>query len=159
QHNVGVNPESQGASNTLYPNQWNHRVSDIGKVASGKTIQKILVAYENPKGPGGFKGSIDDIKIKGHPEHENTSTPADDVNILRGTNFNWDFSRRNNNPAVAVPHGFNFWTPVTDAGSEWLYSYQEDNNKDNYPELQAFSLSHEPSPWMGDRQTFQVMPS
>src|SRR5699024_2861310 len=22
QHNVGVNPESQGASNTLYPNQW-----------------------------------------------------------------------------------------------------------------------------------------
>ena len=27
------------------------------------------------------------------------------------------------------------------------------------PTLQAFSASHEPSPWMGDRQTFQVMPS
>ena len=59
-----------------------------------------------------------------------------------------------------MPHGFNFLTPVTDAGSiDWLYEYQADNNADNLPTLQAFSVSHEPSPWMGDRQTFQVMPS
>ncbi|HET7616507.1 MAG TPA: glycoside hydrolase domain-containing protein, partial [Bacillales bacterium] len=29
----------------------------------------------------------------------------------------------------------------------------------NLSEIEAFSLSHEPSPWMGDRQTFQMMPS
>ncbi|MDY0393497.1 GH92 family glycosyl hydrolase [Virgibacillus halophilus] len=81
------------------------------------------------------------------------------MNTLRGTNANGTFSRGNNIPAVAVPHGFNFWTPATDAGSNWLYSYQQGNNADNLPEIQAFSLSHEPSPWMGDRQTFQVMPS
>ena len=78
----------------------------------------------------------------------------------RGTNSTGGFSRGNNFPATAVPHGFNFWTPVTDAGSmSWLYEYQRDNNATNLPALQAFAASHEPSPWMGDRQTFQVMPS
>ncbi|MGC2170826.1 MAG: GH92 family glycosyl hydrolase, partial [Candidatus Sulfotelmatobacter sp.] len=85
--------------------------------------------------------------------------PSDYVNILRGTNSNGEFSRGNNFPAVAVPHGFNFWTPTTDAGSDWIYQYQERNGGDNLPRIEAFALSHEPSPWMGDRQTFQVMPS
>ncbi len=59
-----------------------------------------------------------------------------------------------------MPHGFNFWTPMTNAGSmSWLYEYQHANNADNLPTIQAFAASHEPSPWMGDRQTFQVMPS
>lgn len=159
QYGTGLNPQAQGDSNTVYPNQWNYRMSDIGEVASGKTIERILIGYDNPKGPGGFKGSVDDIQIKGHPKQQDASSPAEYVNILRGTNANGTFSRGNNFPAVAVPHGFNFWTPVTDAGSNWIYSYQQDNNKDNNPEIQAFALSHEPSPWMGDRQTFQVMPS
>src|SRR5262249_24762131 len=33
------------------------------------------------------------------------------------------------------------------------------NDDQNHPMLQALSLSHEPSPWMGDRQSFQIMPS
>lgn len=159
QHGVKLNPKSQGKSKTLYSNQWNHRLAKIGKVATGKTIDRILVAYDHPDGPGVFKGSIDDINIEGQPKQQSYASPDDYVNILRGTNSNGTFSRGNNIPAVAVPHGFNFWTPVTDAGSDWLYSYQQSNNKSNLPEIQAFSLSHEPSPWMGDRQTFQVMPS
>lgn len=158
-HRVGMSPQAQGKSNTLYPNQWNYRSSDIGELAAGKTIKRILVAYDNPDGPGQFKGSIDDIKIEDKPEQKSYENPIDYVNTLRGTNANGTFSRGNNIPAVAVPHGFNFWTPVTDAGSDWLYSYQQSNNADNLPEIEAFSLSHEPSPWMGDRQTFQVMPA
>ncbi len=78
----------------------------------------------------------------------------------RGTNSSSRFSRGNNIPATAVPHGFNFWVPVTNAGTlSWLYEYQFDNTAENLPALEAFSLSHQPSPWMGDRQTFQVMPS
>eukprot|EP00130_Batrachochytrium_dendrobatidis_P008678 XP_006683553.1 LOW QUALITY PROTEIN: hypothetical protein BATDEDRAFT_93308 [Batrachochytrium dendrobatidis JAM81] len=160
QHGVVLNPQKQGESKTLYPNQWNYKRTDIGVVAEGKTIDRILVAYKNPEGPGVFKGSIDDIKIEGKPEQATYSSPVDYVNILRGTNSNGTFSRGNNFPAVAVPHGFNFWTPATDAGStSWLYSYQQSNNDNNLPEIEAFSLSHETSPWMGDRQTFQVMPS
>lgn len=59
-----------------------------------------------------------------------------------------------------MPHGFNFWVPVTDAGTlGWLYRWNEQNDDHNRPRLQALSISHQPSPWMGDRQTFQVMPS
>jgi predicted alpha-1,2-mannosidase len=160
QHGIEINPQAQGDSKTLYPNQWNYKSSVIGKVAQGKTVERILVAYDNPKGSAIFEGSIDDIKIEGDPIEESYKSPVDYVNILRGTNSNGTFSRGNNFPAVAVPHGFNFWTPVTDAGStSWLYTYQQANNSCNLPEIQAFSLSHETSPWMGDRQTFQVMPN
>ena len=44
------------------------------------------------------------------------------------------------------------------AGGNWLYQYQDHNGADNRPRLQALALSHEPSPWMGDRQTLQLMP-
>ncbi|WP_408008089.1 GH92 family glycosyl hydrolase [Pseudalkalibacillus sp. A8] len=160
QHGVKLNPQAQGESKTLYPNQWNVKRASIGEVAEGKTIDRILVAYDKSEGPGVFKGSIDDIKIDDNPDKETYGSPVDYVNILRGTNSNSTFSRGNNFPAVAVPHGFNFWAPVTNAGTtSWLYSYQQSNNDDNLPEIQAFSLSHETSPWMGDRQTFQVMPS
>jgi len=160
QHGVRLTPIAQGDSKTLYPNQWNYKTSKIGLVASGKKILRILVAYDQPKGPGIFKGSIDDIRIAEKTGEKVSKSPIDYVSILRGTNSNSTFSRGNNFPAVALPHGFNFWTPVTDAGStSWLYSYQQHNNRDNLPELQAFSLSHQTSPWMGDRQTFQVMPS
>jgi hypothetical protein len=40
-----------------------------------------------------------------------------------------------------------------------MYQYQQRNGADNRPRLEAFALSHEPSPWMGDRQTFQLMPA
>ncbi|TFJ92491.1 glycoside hydrolase family 92 protein [Lentibacillus salicampi] len=159
QHGIKLDPQSQGDSKTLYANQWNFKNADIGSVAEGKTIKRILVAYENPKGPATFKGHVDDIKIDGNPVTKTYDNYTDYVNTLRGTQSNGTFSRGNNFPAVAVPHGFNFWTPVTNAGSNWIYSYHESNNDDNLPELQAFALSHETSPWMGDRQTFQVMPS
>ena len=159
QHDIKLKPQAQGDSKTLYANQWNFKKSNIGAVAEGKTIERILIAYDNPEGPATFKGHVDDIKIEGNPDEQTYSKPSDYVNTLRGTQSNGQFSRGNNFPAVAVPHGFNFWTPVTNAGSNWLYAYNENNNADNLPMLQAFSLSHETSPWMGDRQTFQVMPS
>ncbi|MFS0613989.1 GH92 family glycosyl hydrolase [Lederbergia ruris] len=158
-HGIKLNPQDQGQSNTLYPNQWNFKKSKIGDVAAGKTIKRILIAYDNPEGPGIVKGTIDDIKIEANPVEKTYDRLSEYVNTLRGTQSNGTFSRGNNFPAVAVPHGFNFWTPVTNAGSNWIYAYHESNNKDNLPEIQAFALSHETSPWMGDRQTFQVMPS
>nr|WP_202819056.1 GH92 family glycosyl hydrolase [Actinosynnema sp. ALI-1.44] len=160
QHGNPLTPQGQAASRTLYTQQWNHVAADIGTVAAGKTVDRILLAYDNPKGPTGFKGWVDDVKIVGTPADPVRATPADHVLTTRGTNATHAFSRGNNFPATAVPHGFTFWTPVTNAGStSWLYDYARGNNADNRPTLQAFSASHEPSPWMGDRQTFQVMPS
>jgi predicted alpha-1,2-mannosidase len=161
QHGAPLDPQGQGASRTVYHSEWNRRVSRIGDVAAGKTIRRILIGYDNPNGPvPSFGGWIDDIRIVGAPAQPAPARLSDLVLTTRGTNSSGGYSRGNNFPATAVPHGFNFWTPVTDAGSlSWLYQYHRMNNADNLPELQALSLSHEPSPWMGDRQTFQVMPS
>ncbi|HEU4541581.1 MAG TPA: GH92 family glycosyl hydrolase, partial [Jiangellaceae bacterium] len=147
-------------------NQWNNVEADLGKVAAGKTVARILVGYDKPSGPAEFRGWVDDIRIAAaiNPDSAAQKTaaehPSDLAITTRGTNSTGGFSRGNNFPATAVPHGFNFWTPVTNAGStSWLYDYAKGNNEANKPTIQALSISHEPSPWMGDRQTFQVMPS
>lgn len=160
QHGFALTPQGQGAAKVLYVNQWNNVVSRIGSVAAGKTVDRILVAYDSPKGPARFRGWLDDIALKPAPPERPKAHLADYAVTTRGTNSSGGFSRGNNFPATAMPHGFNFWTPVTNAGSlSWLYDYARMNNADNLPTIQAFSASHEPSPWMGDRQTFQVMPS
>ncbi|HEX6341882.1 MAG TPA: GH92 family glycosyl hydrolase [Umezawaea sp.] len=160
QHGFELSPRGQGASKALYTNQWNRLASVIGSVAAGKTIKRILVAYDNPEGPANFNGWFDDITIRSAPSTPDYQRPTDYVRTTRGTNSSGSFSRGNNFPATAVPHGFNFWTPVTNASStSWFYDYAKFNNSANLPTMQAFSTSHEPSPWMRDRQTFQVMPS
>jgi predicted alpha-1,2-mannosidase len=160
QHGAMLSPQGQGASKTLYTNQWNHLASQIGDVAAGKTIDRILVAYDNPDGPANFGGWVDDVKIDASPIHQRPAHLSNWVVTTRGTNSSGSFSRGNNIPATAVPHGFNFWAPATNAGTRsWFYEYQRGNNAQNLPTVQAFEASHEPSPWMGDRQTFQVMPS
>ncbi|WP_431949907.1 GH92 family glycosyl hydrolase [Actinacidiphila sp. bgisy167] len=160
QHGFPLTPQGQGASKVLYVNQWNDVVSRIGSVAAGKTVDRIVLAYDSPKGPSQFRGWLDDVALKPLPQPKRKAHLSDYALTTRGTNSSGDFSRGNTFPATAVPHGFNFWTPVTNAGTlNWLYDYAKANNADNLPTIQAFSASHEPSPWMGDRQTFQVMPS
>ncbi|MFB8776182.1 GH92 family glycosyl hydrolase [Streptomyces broussonetiae] len=160
QHGFPLSPRGQGAAKVLYVNQWNNVVSRIGSVAAGKTVDRILLAYDSPKGPAKFRGWIDDVSLKPVAPEKPKARLSDYAVTTRGTNSTGGFSRGNNFPATAVPHGFNFWTPVTNASTlSWLYDYQRANNADNLPTIQAFSASHEPSPWMGDRQTFQVMPS
>ncbi|MFF4840076.1 GH92 family glycosyl hydrolase [Streptomyces collinus] len=160
QHGFPLSPRGQGASKALYVNQWNDVASRIGSVAAGKTVDRILVAYDSPDGPAKFRGWIDDVALRQVAPQKPEAHLSDYALTTRGTNSSGSFSRGNNFPAAALPHGFNFWTPVTNASSlSWLYEYARANNDDNLPTIQAFSASHEPSPWMGDRQTFQLMPS
>jgi len=136
QHGATLSPQGQGASKMLYTNQWNHEVSRIGAVAAGKTIDRILIAYDNPDGPADFGGWVDDITIDGSPVHQRPTHPSDWVVTTRGTNSSGSFSRGNNIPATAVPHGFNFWAPATNAGTRsWFYEYQRRNNAANLPVL------------------------
>ncbi|MFW7268036.1 GH92 family glycosyl hydrolase [Gluconacetobacter sp. Hr-1-5] len=154
--NAGAPLTAQGQGRGLYPNQWNVVEVPLGAVARHKRVAAIEVQAGRPGGKA-YHVYFDDISI-GEAETVPGATPADLVDTRRGTNANGRYSRGNNFPAVAVPHGFNFWTPVTRGDSNWLYQYQERNDARNRPRLQAISLSHEPSPWMGDRQTFQIMP-
>jgi predicted alpha-1,2-mannosidase len=157
QHRIAANAHALGASRTVYVNQWNTLSIDLGKIAAGRRIRQIVLTHDGPAAH--FEGFLDDLRIGPAVDESTGERPSDDVYILRGTNSGYTFSRGNNIPAVTLPHGFNFWVPVTDASSDWMYQYQARNNADNRPRLEAFSLSHEPSPWMGDRQTFQMMPA
>ncbi|MEV4944820.1 GH92 family glycosyl hydrolase [Streptomyces sp. NPDC053755] len=159
-HGGPLTPQGQAAAKRLYVNQWNHVSARIGAVAAGRTVDRILVAYDSPKGPSSFQGWVDDIALRVKAPQQRLERLSDYASTTRGTNSSGSFSRGNTFPATAVPHGFNFWTPVTNSASKsWLYEYARANNADNLPTVQAFAASHEPSPWMGDRQTFQVMPS
>jgi len=151
---AGFSAAEQGLGKTLYVDQWNLVRRGLGEFA-GRRIARIVLVSEPPDGESA--GWVDDVRLTERVIE--SREPVDHVRTTRGTHSSDKFSRGNNFPATAIPHGFNFWTPVTDAGAtNWLYSYHRHNDAANRPALQAFALSHQPSPWMGDRHTFQVMP-
>ena len=160
QHGIALGARAQGDSKTLYPQQWARKAVRLGEVPGllGRRVVAIELAVASADGAP-VSGWIDDVRLDAQPRTV-PQRVSDWVLTTRGTQANGTFSRGNNFPATAVPHGFNFWTPVTDAGAlNWLYRWSEQNDAKNRPQLQALALSHQPSPWMGDRQTFQVMPS
>ncbi|WP_433379174.1 GH92 family glycosyl hydrolase [Actinoplanes sp. CA-142083] len=161
QHGNALTGAGQGGSKTLFADEWNAVQSDLGAVANGKTIDRILLAYDNPGATAAtrFQGWIDDLAVVGSPAPIDGSALTNYVDTRRGTNASGGFSRGNNLPISAVPNGFNFLTPVTNATSDsWEYVYQRDNSAANLTMLQGLAISHEPSPWMGDRNQMSVMP-
>ncbi|WP_206715203.1 GH92 family glycosyl hydrolase [Cellulosimicrobium arenosum] len=161
-HGTGASAQEQGEGKILYADQWNSVRVDLGDVAAGKTVDKVLVGYDNPGGDAGtqFAGWLDDVAIEASPATIDGSSLANYVDTRRGTMATGSFSRGNNIPATAVPNGFNFWVPFTNADSQsWLYEYHKGNNANNKPVMEGFGISHEPSPWMGDRNQLTFLPS
>lgn len=77
--------------------------------------------------------------------------PVEYVNTLVGTQSSHSLSAGNTYPAVAVPWGMNFWTPVTgDMGNGWTYTYQSNR-------IKGLKQTHQPSPWINDYGQFAVM--
>ncbi len=78
-------------------------------------------------------------------------SPTELVNTLMGTDSTFDLSNGNTYPAVAVPWGMNFWTPMTaKMGDGWAYKY--DDNK-----IRGIKQTHQPSPWLNDYAAFSLM--
>ncbi|HHW46652.1 MAG TPA: glycoside hydrolase family 92 protein, partial [Clostridiales bacterium] len=152
-----VSPVEQGKSKTLWTMQWNYVKTNIGEVAAGKTIKNILISYKKPDNLNGqgspFLAYIDDIVIE-------TSEPvvydrlSDYVNILRGTNSTSSFSRGLTAPLVTMPHGFNFYVPVTNSNDNNPYRFQLSGNNNT---LRHITVSHIASNWIGDFGTWQFM--
>lgn len=161
-HETVATAQAQGEGKILYADQWNSVRIDLGDVAAGKTVDQVLLGYDNPGGHAGtkFAGWLDDVAITASPATIDGSSLANYVDTRRGTLASGSFSRGNNIPATATPNGFNFWVPYTNASSQsWLYEYHKANNANNKPVLQGFGVSHEPSPWMGDRNQLTFLPS
>lgn len=164
QHGVDLTPEAQYLSRTLYADQWNLKTVDLERF-TGRRVTAVEVVTGLPESDRGravtgglIRGYLDEITIR--PRAARPTEPIGWVRTTRGTHSSGDFSRGNNAPIVGIPHGFVFGIPSTDAGNaRWPYSWHQHNRDDNRPSIEAFSTSHIPSPWIGDRNVFQIMPS
>ena len=146
----------QGAARLLYLDQWNLVRCAFSRLAPGRTVTAIALVLEPT--PGAAAGRVDDVR-PGERVPPATRAQVDYVRTTRGTHSSRHFSRGNTIPATTVPHGFDFWTPVTDADAlDWPGEYHRGDVAGNLPALQALAVSHQPSPWVDDRHTFQVMP-
>ncbi len=161
QYGNGLTPEAQADSKFLNSMQWNAVRSSIGSVAAGKTIEKILIGYdnaapaaENPQ----FLAYLDDIVI------ENTEPTvyehySDYVDIRRGSNSGSttgsNFSRGLIQPLVAAPFGFNQYQPATNGGGgnrQYVYQLSGSNTG-----LKHIGVNHFSSNWIGEYGTWQFM--
>ena len=80
------------------------------------------------------------------------ASPVDLVNPLMGTDSEFSLSNGNTYPAIAVPWGMNFWTPMTNKmGDGWTYQY--DAHK-----IRGIKQTHQPSPWINDYAAFSLLP-
>lgn len=151
QNGFGMDPVSKGESDALYTRQWNYVETCLGDVARGKTIDSLYVYFRMDRTgtASKFLAYFDDVRIedKTPVTYEHLS---DYVNTLRGTNCTTSFSRGLTTPFAAMPNGFNFFTPVTEIGSNQPYQYLSDT-------IYHFSVSHVPSTWVGDYGTWQFM--
>jgi len=102
QHGFPLSPRGQGASKALYVNQWNDVASRIGSVAAGKTVDRILVAYDSPDGPAKFRGWIDDVALRQVAPQKPKAHLSDYALTTRGTNSSGSFSPRLRSRAQCV---------------------------------------------------------
>ena len=80
------------------------------------------------------------------------SDPVQYVNPLVGSHSTGGLSTGNTYPAIALPWGMNCWTPQTgNMGNGWCYTYDAEK-------IRGFKQTHQPSPWMNDYGTFNIMP-
>ena len=87
-----------------------------------------------------------------HEKHEMVTDPVEYVSTLTGTLSHHAFSTGNTYPAVALPWGMNFWTPVTGKmGDGWAYRYDQNI-------IRGLKQTHQPSPWINDYGQFAIMP-
>ena len=85
---------------------------------------------------------------------KNNNTPVhltDFVNPLMGTDSEFSLSNGNTYPAIALPWGMNFWTPMTSKmGDGWIYKYRDHK-------IRGIKQTHQPSPWLNDYAAFSLM--
>lgn len=146
------------------PEQWNADTVSLAAWAGRRIIgidcvlgTTALAAVMHPVGADEASGFVE-VQVGARAAVSPDLTPAERVDTRRGSHSGDRFSRGNTVPAVAVPHGFNFVIPATDAANpRWPYRpFVHDDERGR--RLEAVQFSHQPSPWIGDRGVLQFMP-
>ncbi|RAX21967.1 hypothetical protein DRB06_05060 [Actinomyces sp. Z5] len=141
------------AATTLIPEQWNIWRVPLDALPSGTPLSAVRLISFADHGAGWIQARV--VGGDSSTQTRRARDVVDYVRTTRGTHTGRGFSRGSTLPAVCLPHGMNFVTPVTNARTRrWLYRWHGDPN----PRLEAVALSHQPSPWIGDRGSMQIMP-
>jgi len=160
QYGVAVDPAAQYAAKVLLVDQWSLVRVDLSGVVGREVVAvEALLAVPETAGPadGDLVAWIDAVDIR--PRVPLGDRPSDAVRTTRGTHSAMLYSRGNTLPAVGMPHGAMMATPVTRAGERhWLYAWHAHNDAANRTRLEGFATTLVPSPWIGERAAFQVMP-
>lgn len=172
-YDFAIAPDEQFAARWSMPEQWNADTVSlaplratgsggrraVGTVGTVGTVELVLGAdalaarADLPPRVSGFVQIIVETQAP-----VGDCDPVERVDTRRGTLSGPRFSRGNTIPAVAVPHGFTFVTPATDA-SDTRWPYRPGVHDDPQGRrLEALQFSHQPSPWIGDRSVLQLMP-
>ena len=158
QYGFKVSPLEQGNAGIIEQNNWLKVTSAIGAVPAlqGKRIKAIIVGYEKPNGTPGKDVAVyfDDVNIYREDDPVITNI-ADYVNILRGTQngaYTEDhnkYAHGLNNPIVATPFPFNFWSPSTTMSAQTVYQYS--GSEANFKHIH---LNHVASNWISESGNF-----
>lgn len=149
-HGFPLTARAQGEAEWMYARQWNHVECEVGALASGRVVERLLVVVDAPAASPDVRAWVSDVRLEGTPAPR-PSEPVDLVDTRRGTNAGATFSRGNTIPAAAVPNGFTLAAPMTAWSRDWFYSWSGHDTPAGRPEHHGVVLSHQPSPWMGDR--------
>ncbi|MBN9178689.1 MAG: GH92 family glycosyl hydrolase [Microbacterium sp.] len=155
-HGVRLGPRAQHDAKFLLPDQWVQVVVPLD-AAAGRVVREVELCVA-ALAPGASAGFADGIEIA-RPRALG-ARPTDAVRTRRGSHSSERYSRGNTVPAVSTPHALIMATPVTDARSaRWTYTWHAHAGADGRPAIEAFATTLAPSPWIGERAAFQVMPS
>lgn len=152
--------EGQFAARWSMPEQWNADSVALAPLGPGAgTVELVLGTAALPAAPelpAEVTGFVQ-VLVEERPAPGDLP-PVERVDTRRGSHSGPRFSRGNTVPAVAMPHGFTFVTPATDAAdARWPYRpFVHDDPQGR--RLEALQFSHQPSPWIGDRAVLQLMP-
>lgn len=160
QHGILMQPEEQGKGNQLTLDTWNFITSNVGAAASGKTITRILISYEQSGNTGTYRGFIDEIQIR-----NSEFDPSVYANPLLGSQNNkldivgFGGNRGNTFPGAVVPFGMIQWSPDTGyndlgSGKSPLGSGYDYDRKS----IAGFSLTHIDGPGCDIAQNIPFLP-
>lgn len=164
-YDVPMTASAQFEAAWSMPEQWNADSVSLepwaGQTANFEVVLGTSgLAAACPAGGlvGGFIEVIAGSRSVGIGSAPVGPTPSERVDTRRGSHSGSRFSRGNTIPITAVPHGFCFLTPATDAAdTRWPYRWSVHDKEQGRP-LAALQFSHQPSPWIGDRGVLQVRP-
>ncbi len=152
--------EEQFAARWSMPEQWNADTVALAPLGSGPATVELVLGTPGLAAAPGARTVVTGFVQALVAEHTAPADlpPVERVDTRRGSHSGPRFSRGNTIPAVAVPHGFTFVTPATDAtDARWPYRpFVHDDPQGR--RLEALQFSHQPSPWIGDRSVLQLMP-